>query len=125
MLSPNYKNILISTYFIFCYSDIGETTMNINTPHTLTTWDANVFCVSDEVGFGMSYPSSLVTFLPFFLMVYNPKTFIRTETLPVTVTVYNYLGHSLPVSRTVFYCHYLFFYYYFLFCSLLKVVFYL
>lgn len=79
-------------------NNIGEMVLNTNAPHSITSWDANVFCVHDEAGFGMSDPISMVTFLPFFLKVNSPKSFIRTETLPINVTVYNYLGHSLPVK---------------------------
>ena len=70
-------------------------------PHTITTWVGSALCVSKEQGFGMSDPSSIEAFQPFFLEVHLPYSVKRDEKLQIKVSVFNYLSYDIPIKLTL------------------------
>ena len=67
-------------------------------PDTITEWVGNAVCLHDEYGLGVSAPASLIGFQPFFVSMNLPYSVIRTERVPIAVTVSNYLSQCLAVS---------------------------
>ncbi len=88
---------LIFTPFLF-FSDSGTASIDSEVPHTITEWIANGFCTSEASGFGLAEPVELRAFQPFFLSYSLPYSAIREETIPVIVTVFNYLTDCFTVS---------------------------
>ncbi len=68
-------------------------------PHTITEWTANAFCTNTETGLGLAAPASVKAFQPFFVSYTLPYSVIRGESIPLPVTVFNYLSECLAVSR--------------------------
>lgn len=77
----------------------GHASLSEVVPDTITKWEGSAFCLSDEEGFGMTkYSANYTTFLPFFMELSKPYSFIRGETLVLTGVVHNYLDHSIKVQ---------------------------
>ncbi|XP_041464168.1 uncharacterized protein LOC446192 isoform X6 [Lytechinus variegatus] len=76
----------------------GETSISMEVPDTVTEWIGSGFCTSVEYGVGVSPPTKLRAFQPFFLSYTLPYSVVRGEVVPVTVTVFNYLTESLVVE---------------------------
>ncbi|XP_046661617.1 pregnancy zone protein-like isoform X2 [Homalodisca vitripennis] len=75
----------------------GEVTIDSPAPDTITSWDSRVVCVSERDGLGISTPTAITVFMPFFLHIEAPYSIKKGESVPVKVVVYNYMHHSLPV----------------------------
>ncbi|XP_075072211.1 alpha-2-macroglobulin-like isoform X2 [Mixophyes fleayi] len=78
--------------------DLGHANLKLTVPDSITTWNVGMFCTSEEAGFGLSEPVSLVTFQPFFLDTTLPYSVIRGETFNLKVSVFNYLQQTIRVS---------------------------
>ncbi|XP_044535461.1 alpha-2-macroglobulin-like [Gracilinanus agilis] len=76
----------------------GETEVEVNVPDTITKWKAGAFCLSDNTGFGLSPPTSLIAFKPFFVSLTLPYSVIRGEAFTLKATVFNYLPHCIRVK---------------------------
>ncbi|KAG8544762.1 hypothetical protein GDO81_021953 [Engystomops pustulosus] len=77
---------------------IGHSNTKLTVPDTITTWKVGVFCTSEENGFGLLDPVSLVTFQPFFLEVTVPYSAIQGETFNMKATVFNYLKQTIRIK---------------------------
>ena len=54
-------------------------------------------CIHQQDGLGVSEPASVVTYQSFFVSATLPYSAIRGETVPIALTVFNYLDSCLPV----------------------------
>ncbi|KAE8589684.1 hypothetical protein XENTR_v10017697 [Xenopus tropicalis] len=80
----------------------GALTVTEKVPDTITQWQGSMFCMSEEKGIGLTkYPSNLTSYLPFFLEVSLPYSFVRGETLVLTAVVANYLDKYVKVEATM------------------------
>ncbi|XP_021351698.1 alpha-2-macroglobulin-like isoform X2 [Mizuhopecten yessoensis] len=75
--------------------DDGEVVLTRTLPHTITEWVGNTICANTEVGIGTSPLATITAFQPFFLSFTLPYSAVRGETVPVTVTIFNYLKECL------------------------------
>ena len=80
---------------------MGEWKKSVELPHTITNWVGRALCVSESHGFGMSSPSEIEAFQPFFLELHLPYSVKRTEKLKLKVSVFNYATQSLPIRLTL------------------------
>lgn len=76
---------------------IGHSSLKLTVPDSITTWQVGMFCTSEEDGFGLAEPVSVVTFQPFFLEVTVPYSAIRGETFNMKATVFNYLKQTIRI----------------------------
>ena len=67
-------------------------------PDTITSWIASAFAMSDAAGLGVSKPTSLKVFQPFFVSLTLPYSVIRGEEVSIITTVFNYENKCLTVS---------------------------
>uniref|UniRef100_A0A663LX89 Ovostatin n=1 Tax=Athene cunicularia TaxID=194338 RepID=A0A663LX89_ATHCN len=67
-------------------------------PDTITEWKASAFCVEESVGFGMSVPTTLTAFQPFFVDLTLPYSIIRGEDFLLRANVFNYLEHCIKID---------------------------
>ncbi|XP_053159344.1 ovostatin-like isoform X2 [Hemicordylus capensis] len=79
----------------------GMTNLSYTVPDTITEWEANVFCVNDKVGFGISRPASLRVFQPFFVDMSMPYSVIRGEIFSLKANVFNYLNGCIEISAVL------------------------
>ncbi|XP_077114376.1 ovostatin-like [Ranitomeya variabilis] len=80
----------------------GHATLSETVPDTITKWQGTAFCTSEETGFGMTkYSANYTTFLPFFMELSLPYSFIRGETLVLIGVVRNYLEKCVKVQVTL------------------------
>ncbi|XP_063220876.1 murinoglobulin-1-like [Bacillus rossius redtenbacheri] len=75
----------------------GSAVLQRQLPHTVTDWVASTFCISPHTGLGVSAPTTVHAFQPFFLDFTAPFSVKRTEVFQLKVSLFNYLPHSLPV----------------------------
>ncbi|GAB6025187.1 C3 and PZP-like, alpha-2-macroglobulin domain containing 8 [Chamberlinius hualienensis] len=81
--------------------DKGQTLIQQEIPHSITEWTGSSFCVSSETGLGMSVPVSIKAFQPFFVSVTTPYSVKNEETIPLTVSIFNYLSSCFPLVITL------------------------
>ncbi|XP_069506627.1 alpha-2-macroglobulin-like [Ambystoma mexicanum] len=79
----------------------GKAEVPLTIPDTITEWKANMFCLSQETGFGLSPTVSLTAFQPFFVDATMPYSVIRGEAFKLKVTVFNYLVQCIRVHITL------------------------
>ena len=82
----------------FYLSETGKDVQNLTLPDTITEWVGHAVCVHPSKGVGLSGKTSITTFTPFFIDLTLPPSIKRGETLPVIISVFNYLDETLPVS---------------------------
>lgn len=70
--------------------------MGVKVPDTITTWEAETFCLSSR-GFGLAPRADLKVFQPFFLELSLPYSIIRGERFELKATVFNYLTKCIMV----------------------------
>ncbi|XP_059930638.1 alpha-2-macroglobulin-like [Gadus macrocephalus] len=75
----------------------GLEEVHVTVPDTITTWETEAFCLSEQ-GFGLASPKELVVFQPFFLDLSLPYSIIRGENLELKATVFNYQSSCIMVS---------------------------
>ena len=66
-------------------------------PHSITEWVGNAMCANTVAGIGVSEVATITAFQPFFISFTLPYSAVRGETLPVLVTIFNYLEECLVV----------------------------
>ncbi|XP_036614485.1 alpha-2-macroglobulin-like [Trichosurus vulpecula] len=76
----------------------GEAEVAVKVPDTITKWKAGAFCLSENTGFGLSAPASLIAFKPFFVSLTLPYSVVRGEAFTLKATVFNYLPHYIRVK---------------------------
>ncbi|XP_012276125.1 murinoglobulin-1 isoform X3 [Orussus abietinus] len=76
----------------------GKATLERSLPHTITDWIGHTVCISPKHGLGISPPTSITAFQPFFLDYSLPYSVKRGEILRMKVSLFNYMQHSLPVK---------------------------
>ncbi|KAL7831784.1 hypothetical protein AOLI_G00293320 [Acnodon oligacanthus] len=79
--------------------DSGSAQVSVTVPDTITTWEADAFCLSSE-GLGVAPPAQLRVFQPFFLELSLPYSIIRGEEFELKATVFNYLSKCIMVKVT-------------------------
>ncbi|XP_018426224.1 PREDICTED: alpha-2-macroglobulin-like, partial [Nanorana parkeri] len=80
----------------------GHAALSEIVPDTITQWKGTAFCLSDKGGFGMTkYAANYTTYLPFFVELTKPYSFIRGETLVLVAVVQNYLEQCVKVRVTL------------------------
>ncbi|XP_056308967.1 LOW QUALITY PROTEIN: alpha-2-macroglobulin-like protein 1 [Danio aesculapii] len=99
-------DVTIRTYFpetwiwqLAHVGDSGLASVPLTVPDTITTWDAEAFCLSSN-GFGLAPPVLLTAFQPFFLELTLPYSIIRGELFELKATVFNYLSQCIKVQVT-------------------------
>ncbi|XP_066455004.1 alpha-2-macroglobulin-like [Eleutherodactylus coqui] len=81
---------------------LGNGKITQKVPDTITEWTGSMICTSNKDGFGMtSSPSEFTTFLPFFIEMSLPYSFVRGETLVLNAFVSNYLNRCVKVFVTL------------------------
>ncbi|XP_042855895.1 alpha-1-inhibitor 3-like [Penaeus japonicus] len=81
--------------------DTGSSSVPVVVPDTVTEWVGEAVCVNPTFGIGLSPPTTLTAFTPFFLDLTMPPSVRRQERVPLRVSVFNYLDQTLPVSVTL------------------------
>ncbi|KAL7831786.1 hypothetical protein AOLI_G00293340 [Acnodon oligacanthus] len=79
--------------------DSGSAQVPVTVPDTITTWEADAFCLSSK-GLGVAPPARLRVFQPFFLELSLPYSIIRGEEFELKATVFNYLSKCIMVKVT-------------------------
>lgn len=82
-------------------SNQGVKTIRSKVPDTITQWIGNSVCLNPTYGLGISQPAALTAFQPFFVSMNLPYSVIRSEKLPVAVTVFNYQSVCMAVRITM------------------------
>ncbi|KAF2354669.1 Reverse transcriptase domain [Trinorchestia longiramus] len=77
--------------------DSGSYTEDLTLPDAITEWVGKAVCVNPERGVGISPPSSITTFTPFFIDLTLLPSVKMSEIMPVKISVFNYLETFLPV----------------------------
>ncbi|ELK25142.1 Alpha-2-macroglobulin [Myotis davidii] len=76
----------------------GVAEVGVRVPDTITEWKAGAFCLSDDTGIGLSLPTTLRAFQPFFVELTMPYSVIRGEAFTLKATVLNYLPNCIRVG---------------------------
>uniref|UniRef100_A0A8C3I065 Uncharacterized protein n=1 Tax=Chrysemys picta bellii TaxID=8478 RepID=A0A8C3I065_CHRPI len=82
---------------LFSVGSTGKANIVFTIPDTITEWKASVFCLEKESGFGISAPTSLTAFQPFFVDLTLPYSIIRGEDFLLRANVFNYLDRCIKV----------------------------
>uniref|UniRef100_A0A3Q2TX00 NTR domain-containing protein n=1 Tax=Fundulus heteroclitus TaxID=8078 RepID=A0A3Q2TX00_FUNHE len=80
-----------------CSREQGKTCVSYTVPEVITTWNAEVFCVSPH-GFGLARPVLLTVNRPFLLDFKLPDNLILGESVKLKSVIYNNLPTSLKVK---------------------------
>ena len=92
--------MMLIVFLLFVNSeDTGKTVIMAKVPDTITSWIASAFALSDASGLGVSKPTSLKVFQPFFVSLTLPYSVIRGEEVSIITTVFNYEKKCLTVSH--------------------------
>nr|XP_060619440.1 ovostatin-like [Anolis sagrei ordinatus] len=76
----------------------GNADLSYTVPDTITEWEANVFCLEENDGFGMSKKASLIASQPFFVRPSLPYSTIRNEVFVLKANVFNYRNQCNEVT---------------------------
>jgi hypothetical protein len=100
------KNIYVcNDNILLCTGrDSGVVTLKQELPHTITEWIGTTVCVSPHLGLGISPPTHLTAFQPFFLDYSMPYSVKRGEVVQLKVSLFNFLPYSLPVCMPLCLC---------------------
>lgn len=80
------------------FRESGTVETVLKVPDTITTWEADAFCLAAE-GFGMAPRADLTVFQPFFLELTLPYSIIHGENFELKATVFSYLSNCIMVRR--------------------------
>ncbi|XP_059479116.1 alpha-1-inhibitor 3-like [Neocloeon triangulifer] len=81
-------------------SESGSKNIDLETPHTITDWILNTVCVSSDEGLGVAPETSVKVLKQYFMDFTLPYSVKRGETLPLKVSLFNYITHDLPITIT-------------------------
>ncbi|XP_029110202.1 alpha-2-macroglobulin-like protein 1 [Scleropages formosus] len=79
--------------------DSGSVKVPLTMPDTITTWEADAFCLAD-IGISLAPPTNITVFQPFFLEITLPYSLVRGERFDLKATVFNYLTKCIMVKVT-------------------------
>lgn len=79
----------------------GNLTLKRYVPDTITSWVVSAMAVDPEHGLGLSGPTKLTVFRPFFATLNLPYSVIRGETVQVPVIVFNYMDEDTTATVTL------------------------
>ncbi|XP_072280910.1 alpha-2-macroglobulin-like protein 1 [Pyxicephalus adspersus] len=80
----------------------GESIIDSIIPDSITTWESDAFCMSDNKGIGLTIePATVTTKQSFFVEASIPSYMIRGETVVVPVGVSNYMNKCAHISVQV------------------------
>ncbi|XP_053314791.1 CD109 antigen-like [Spea bombifrons] len=79
-------------------SSTASSSLQLTAPKTNSTWVASAFVISEGLGLGLTEPTELEVFQPFFILLNMPYSVTRGEQLIVEVIVFNYLAENLQVT---------------------------
>ncbi|KAM6320650.1 alpha-2-macroglobulin-like protein 1 [Aegotheles albertisi] len=82
-------------------NDSGAAELAVTVPDTITDWTAMTFCTSEIHGFGVSEPTSLRSFKPFFVEPTLPYSVFRGESFPLKVKVFSYLKQCMVLQLSL------------------------
>nr|XP_033793757.1 CD109 antigen isoform X2 [Geotrypetes seraphini] len=107
--SPAFHNPRVRTFFpeTWLWTDTrtgskASTTLEVKIPDTITTWIANAFVISENLGLGLAVtPAQLEAFQPFFVSLNLPYSVTRGEQFILEVTIFNYLDETSEVIVTL------------------------
>ncbi|CAH2322584.1 pregnancy zone [Pelobates cultripes] len=71
-------------------SKMGKASLNVRVPDTITDWSAGIFCTGPS-GFGLSAPTYVRAFQPFFVEMSLPYSVVLGELFTLKASVFNYL----------------------------------
>ncbi|XP_068740975.1 alpha-2-macroglobulin-like isoform X2 [Montipora capricornis] len=81
----------------------GMMVLSVKVPDTITSWVASAFAMSNSSGLGISKPTTLKVFQPFFVSLTLPYSVIRGEEVSIIATVFNYESKCLTVLLSLEY----------------------
>ncbi|KAM5132706.1 alpha-2-macroglobulin-like protein 1 [Mantella aurantiaca] len=74
----------------------GLSEVSVTVPDTITTWSAQMFCVGAG-GLGLSPPTAVTVFKPYFVEPHLPYSVKRGENMQLKASVFNYMGQELMI----------------------------
>ncbi|XP_063290825.1 alpha-2-macroglobulin-like [Pelobates fuscus] len=80
--------------------DSGTVNLHVTAPDTITDWYAGAFCMGPN-GFGLSSPTTLRTFQPFFVELTLPYSVVLGESFTLKVNVFNYRKECIKIQTTL------------------------
>ncbi|XP_069955764.1 murinoglobulin-1 isoform X2 [Cherax quadricarinatus] len=86
---------------LFVLPSDGISSKEVTMPDTITQWVGKAVCVHPQEGLGVSQKSNITAFTSFFVDLTLPPSIKRGETLPVKISIFNYLEDPLPISVTL------------------------
>ncbi|KAK1341412.1 hypothetical protein QTO34_017818 [Cnephaeus nilssonii] len=105
MPSPEPVSETVRSYFpetwiweLAMVDSSGVAEVGVTVPDTITEWKAGAFCLSNDTGLGLSLPTTLRAFQPFFVELTMPYSVVRGEAFTLKATVLNYLPNCIRVS---------------------------
>lgn len=91
-------------HLILTYSSSGKNTLNTTAPDTITSWAISGFSIDAATGIAFTaHPKRLTVFKPFFISLDLPYSIKLGETVAISVTVFNYLGHKVKNAELTLY----------------------
>ncbi|XP_073541270.1 alpha-2-macroglobulin-like protein 1 [Phyllobates terribilis] len=75
----------------------GHITLNLTTPHSITTWETDAFCLGKS-GFGEANGVGLASFQPYFTELISPYSVVQGEEFTITAHVFSYVKACMTVS---------------------------
>ncbi|XP_034230056.1 pregnancy zone protein-like isoform X2 [Thrips palmi] len=79
----------------------GNVTLKRIVPDTITSWVVSALAIDPVQGLGLSEPTKLTVFRPFFAALNLPYSVIRGETVQVPVIVFNYMDQDTTATVTL------------------------
>lgn len=91
-----HSNLNVKSFLL--YSPQGHTVLNLTTPHSITTWETDAFCLGRS-GFGETSGVGLTTFQPYFIDLILPYSVVQGEKLTITAYVFSYIKACMMVWK--------------------------
>ncbi|CAH2322582.1 alpha-2-macroglobulin 1 [Pelobates cultripes] len=82
----------------------GQADLKVTVPDTITDWSASVFCTGPS-GFGLSAPTYVRAFQPFFVEMSLPYSVALGELFTLKASVFNYLKDCIKVTFSLCLSH--------------------
>ncbi len=79
----------------------GNAYLDVEAPHTVTTWVTDAICTHEEHGLGISNATGLLVSQDFFVDVGMPYSVKRGEVLPVNVSIFSTVDRTLPIRLSL------------------------
>ncbi|XP_048150246.1 alpha-2-macroglobulin-like protein 1 isoform X2 [Corvus hawaiiensis] len=82
-------------------NDSGAAELAVTVPDSITDWRAMTFCTSESHGLGISEPTSLRSFKPFFVEPTLPYSVFHGESFLLKVKVFSYLKQCMALQLSL------------------------